>query len=234
MKRPASAETRETRAVRRGKRAIASTKKMIGSRTISATGAMRINAEDDVDPGAVGELRPTWQANQEEKITNRDIPFLERVIRPPLRWYSKAAHGSGALGEEKGRRRREHGQRRRRHGRRRREQDCRRRKRDSRHRKQGNEHRKRAACPAKIESSAGGSRAGARAGRALARIDMMEKEEQGERGGRTDDEDQDYEGKLEAGGGGGRWQEERRVKSHAWRSEGGADHGLVGKCGGCA
>ncbi|KAF8186211.1 hypothetical protein K438DRAFT_1936871 [Mycena galopus ATCC 62051] len=54
MKRPASAETRETRTVSRGKRAIASTKKMIGSRTISATGAMRINAEDDVDPGAVG------------------------------------------------------------------------------------------------------------------------------------------------------------------------------------
>ncbi|KAJ7936372.1 hypothetical protein B0H13DRAFT_2448050 [Mycena leptocephala] len=62
------------------------------------------------------------------------------------------------------------------------------------------------------------------------------KDTQGERRGRMDDEGQDYEGKLEAGGGGGRWQEERGVKSHArrmrWRNEGGVDHGLVEKCGG--
>ncbi|KAF8147244.1 hypothetical protein K438DRAFT_2090707 [Mycena galopus ATCC 62051] len=60
-------------------------------------------------------------------------------------------------------------------------------------------------------------------------------EEQGERRGRTDDEGQDNDGKLEAGGAGRRWQKERRVKSHArrirWRNEGGVDHGLA-KCGG--
>ncbi|KAF8200570.1 hypothetical protein K438DRAFT_1758779 [Mycena galopus ATCC 62051] len=57
-------------------------------------------------------------------------------------------------------------------------------------------------------------------------------EEQGEKRGRTD-EGQDYEGKLDAGGGGGRW---RRAKSYArrvrWRNEGGVHHGLVEKFGG--